>query len=35
VSWRQQADGLHLDLPAQPAGEYAYVFRIELSASAP
>jgi Alpha-L-fucosidase len=31
VSWRQQADGLQLDLPAQPRGEYAYVFRIELS----
>ena len=35
VSWRQQSDGLHLELPAQPAGEYAYVFRIELSAPAP
>ncbi|MEP6898272.1 MAG: alpha-L-fucosidase [Rhodanobacter sp.] len=30
VSWKQQQDGLHLHLPAQPVGEYAYVFRIEL-----
>ncbi|MBB6147196.1 alpha-L-fucosidase [Silvibacterium bohemicum] len=28
VSWKQEADGLHLQLPAKPAGEYAYSFRI-------
>jgi alpha-L-fucosidase len=28
VSWKQEADGLHLQLPEKPAGEYAYSFRI-------
>jgi alpha-L-fucosidase len=35
VRWRQQADGLHLDLPAQSTGDYAYVLRIALAAPAP
>ncbi|GLQ98912.1 alpha-L-fucosidase [Dyella mobilis] len=35
INWQQQADGLHLSLPAQPVGDYAYVYRIELSPSAP
>ena len=35
VAWQQQADGLHLTLPKQSAGEYAYVYRIELSSAAP
>jgi alpha-L-fucosidase len=30
VAWKQQPDGLHLSLPAQPVGDYAYVYRIEL-----
>lgn len=30
VAWKQEADGLHLTLPAKPVGEYAYVFRIAL-----
>jgi alpha-L-fucosidase len=25
---RQEADGLHLQLPAQAPGKYAYVFRV-------
>lgn len=29
--WQQQPDGLHISLPAQPVGDYAYVYRIELS----
>jgi hypothetical protein len=32
VNWRQRSDGLHLDLPVRPVGEYAHVFRIEFSA---
>jgi alpha-L-fucosidase len=28
VGFEQRADGLHLHLPAQPAGRYAYVYRI-------
>jgi len=31
VEWQQQPDGLHLTLPAQPVGDYAYVYRIELA----
>ncbi|WP_412731037.1 alpha-L-fucosidase [Dyella aluminiiresistens] len=31
VTWKQQADGLHLALPARPVGEYAYAFRIAFS----
>ena len=31
VDWQQQADGLHLSLPAAPVGDYAYVYRIELA----
>ncbi|UYB53480.1 alpha-L-fucosidase [Xanthomonas sp. AM6] len=30
VPFEQRADGLHLTLPAKPAGEHAYVFRIDL-----
>lgn len=30
VPFEQRADGLHLSLPAKPAGEHAYVFRIDL-----
>ncbi len=33
VPWQQKDDGLHLTLPAQPVGEYAYVLRIELAQS--
>lgn len=32
VLFRQQPDGLHLDLPAQPAGVHAYAYRIGLDA---
>jgi alpha-L-fucosidase len=28
VAWQQQADGLHIQLPREPPGKYAYVFRI-------
>ncbi|MCC4627218.1 alpha-L-fucosidase, partial [Xanthomonas campestris pv. nigromaculans] len=35
VPFEQQADGLHLTLPAKPVGEHAYVFRIDLSSSTP
>jgi alpha-L-fucosidase len=31
VPWQQQADGLHVSLPAQPVGDYAYVYRIDLA----
>ncbi|MEE7546659.1 alpha-L-fucosidase [Xanthomonas sp. Kuri4-1] len=31
VPFAQRADGLHLTLPKQPAGEHAYVFRIDLA----
>ena len=34
VAWQQQSDGLHLTLPKQSAGEYAFVYRIELSETA-
>jgi alpha-L-fucosidase len=30
VTFDQQADGLHLDLPTQPAGVRTYVYRIEM-----
>jgi alpha-L-fucosidase len=29
VTFTQQADGLHLDLPTQPAGVRVYAYRIE------
>lgn len=32
VPFRQQPDGLHLDLPAQPVGVHAYAYRIGLDA---
>jgi len=32
VPYKQQPDGLHLDLPAQPAGVHAYAYRIGLDA---
>lgn len=32
VSFKQQPDGLHLDLPAQPAGVRAYAYRIAVEA---
>ncbi|MEO8779299.1 MAG: alpha-L-fucosidase, partial [Rhodanobacter sp.] len=35
VHWQQAADGLHLSLPAQPVGQYAYVFHIDMFASNP
>ena len=28
IQARQEADGLHLQIPAQPPGKYAYVFRV-------
>ena len=31
VPFKQQADGLHLDLPVRPAGAHAYAYRIELA----
>jgi len=31
LSFRQQADGLHIQLPAQFPGKYAYAFRIEFA----
>lgn len=33
IPFEQQADGLHLRLPAKPVGESAYVFRIDLAPS--
>jgi alpha-L-fucosidase len=35
LEWRQQADGLHLALPAQKTGEYAWAFKIEMQARQP
>jgi alpha-L-fucosidase len=29
VSWKQEADGLHLKLPAKPESDYAYSFKID------
>jgi len=31
LRFEQQPDGLHIQLPAQPAGRYAYVFRIRFT----
>lgn len=31
IQWKQEPDGLHLELPAKPNGMYAYSFRIEPS----
>lgn len=33
VPFRQQPDGLYLDLPAQPMGVHAYAYRIGLEGS--
>lgn len=30
VPWQQQPDGLHISVPVQPVGDYAYVYRIEF-----
>jgi alpha-L-fucosidase len=30
IEWQQQADGLHLQLPLQPVGKYAYTFRVSF-----
>jgi len=30
ITWEQEADGLHLQLPRQPPGKHAYAFRIPL-----
>jgi alpha-L-fucosidase len=30
IIWQQQPDGLHLQLPQQPLGQYAYAFRIPI-----
>jgi len=30
ITWQQDRDGLHIQLPAQPQGKYAYAFRIQL-----
>jgi alpha-L-fucosidase len=30
LTWQQQADGLHIQLPETPVGKYAYTFRISL-----
>jgi alpha-L-fucosidase len=35
ISFEQQADGLHLQLPERPQEKYAYGFRIVLAAGAP
>ena len=35
VTFTRQVDGLHLDLPAQPAGVHAYAYRIELQGKSP
>ena len=34
VAFQPRADGLHLDLPARPAGVHAYAYRIELADAA-
>jgi alpha-L-fucosidase len=31
LTYKQQPDGLHIELPAKPAGAYAYAYRIALS----
>jgi len=30
LNYEQKTDGLHLQVPAEPAGEYAYCFKLEL-----
>jgi alpha-L-fucosidase len=30
IAWQQRPDGLHIQLPPRPSGQYAYVFRIPL-----
>ncbi|MGB8473035.1 MAG: alpha-L-fucosidase [Candidatus Acidiferrum sp.] len=35
LSFQQQPDGLHIQLPAQPPGKYAYAFRIEFAGATP
>ena len=35
IAWEQQADGLHLTLPAKAVGEYAYAYRIDLVTPTP
>jgi alpha-L-fucosidase len=30
LTYKQQPDGLHIELPAKPAEGYAYAFRIAL-----
>jgi alpha-L-fucosidase len=30
IEWQQEADGLHLQLPAEPVGKYAYTFRVSF-----
>jgi alpha-L-fucosidase len=34
VKYEQQNDGLHITVPAKPAGESAYVYRITLNGPA-
>jgi alpha-L-fucosidase len=34
IQSRQEPDGLHLQLPAQPPGPYAYVFRVLFGSAA-
>jgi hypothetical protein len=33
VAFSQQADGLHIDSPVQPAGVHAYAYRIEMESA--
>ena len=35
IPFQQQPDGLHLQLPERPKGNYAYTFRIVVASSAP
>jgi alpha-L-fucosidase len=35
LHFQQQADGLHIQLPAQAPGKYAYAFRISFESAAP
>jgi len=30
IVWQQQPDGLHVELPAQPPGKYAFALRVPL-----
>jgi hypothetical protein len=34
LQFQQQADGLHIQLPAQDSEKYAYVFRIRFEGTA-